>query len=388
MPQQPFHEQSEEPLPVARQTTVLTQAGTSQGLTAVAPPLLPPPQGSSSSPFSRQLSAHNLSMFYSQMGTMIEAGVPVQNALASLKKTSPSAMRPLLDRLAEIIQRGEPLHEALASLPDQFPALDCLTLGISEQSGALDKGLHALGDYYEKRAKARSKMISACILPAIVLVTAVFVIRLPALILGLMGTGTYGIGNFLFDTVGLLAALVMLTIAFVWVIRILLQTPGTRLATDRALNTVPLLGGFRFNYALSHWVESIRLMLNAGYGVLEAMEFSSKSNPSPSLTAAHAKARPLMNTQLDVAQALESTRFFPPMLIQFWTTGEQSGKMDDMLFRLSKYYEEVWQKKLDQIAAWLPKLIYGVVCIFVIYWIFQFFLAHLAEINGAMTDTP
>ena len=74
------------------------------------------------------------------------------------------------------------------------------------------------------------------------------------------------------------------------------------------------------------------------------------------------------------------------MLIQFWTTGEQSGKMDDMLERLTKYYEEVWNRKLDQIAAWLPKIIYGLVSIYIIFWIFKFFLAHIKDINDAMTN--
>ena len=68
--------------------------------------------------------------------------------------------------------------------------------------------------------------------------------------------------------------------------------------------------------------------------------------------------RPLIGGQLEVSQALASTGVFPDQLIQFWATGEQSGKMDEMLDRLVQFYEERWRNSLEQTALWVPRLIY------------------------------
>lgn len=362
---------------------------TSTGLIRPPPPLLEAPGRPSLSPFSREFSSRDLSMFYSQLATMVEAGVSIQQALKTMGKTGPDRMRPAVRRLTEAVERGETLHETLGMMSDLFPSMDCHTLAISGQSGGLDKGLFALADYYEKRAIARSRIISASILPTIVLIVALLVVAgLKMLLFVLASQGEYSLLAFLRDTVGVFFALVLLLVSFVWFVRILLNNPSTGLATDRVLNQVPLLGGFRFNLALSQWVQAIRLMLNAGYGVLEAMDFASTRSSSPMIADAHARAKPMMNSQLNVAQALEKTRVFPAMLIQFWSTGEQSGKMDEMMERLAKYYDEVWQRRLAQISDWMPRIAYAFVALFIIYHVVQIFMGHLKAVNEALSGIP
>ena len=313
-------------------------------------------------------STKDLAAFYYQFGTMLQAGVPIRTALTSLQATGPRSLRRTIAFLSGRINEGDPLHQAAAECPRfRFARLDQHTLSVSEQSGALDVGLLSLSNYYENLARARRKIVSASMFPALILFVAVFVSHLPALVTGWMGQGNYGLPEYLRDTVGFLILLVVVSYIVCALVRNALKTPKLDVIVDRFIRAVPVLGHVRFEYALSQWVSSIRLMLKAGFGVIPALEFSSKTINSPQIARAYEQARPLIDSQLEVSRALEATRVFPEHLIQFWATGEQSGRLDDMFDRLAQYYEERWRHSLDLLTSWLPRIAYGLVCVYMIF---------------------
>lgn len=314
-------------------------------------------------------SSRDLAAFYYQLGTMLQAGVSIQGALTSLGQTAPRLMRPAVTTLREWTGRGQTFHEGLAQQPRAFPALDRHTIALTEQSGALDVGLLSLSQFHEHRAKARSSLIAASVLPGIMFVAAVFISRAPAFVLGFFGEGNYGIGCYLRDTVGFLVVVTAAAFALNRWIGHLLTVPGTNVRVDRWLNAVPIFGRVRFDYALSQWVSSLRLMLKAGFGVVPALECCSPAGHSPVIAAAWARARPLVHSQMDVSAALRQTGAFPDMVIQFWATGEQSGKMDEMLDRLAQHYEDRWRRNLELLVVWLPRIAYAAVCGYLVWQI-------------------
>lgn len=330
------------------------------------------------------LDSKTLALFYSQLGTIIEAGVPIQNALRSLSRTSPSSIRKALSELQETIQRGEPLHQAIALQPYQFPSLDHSILAISEKSGGLDVGLFSLANYYEKRATARSKISSATLLPAILFVTAVFIAPLPRLILGILGQNDYSLSHYLFDTVGLLTLLIVVGFLSFRLLRFLFQVPHLNITMERITNLIPVFGRFHFDFVLSQWVQSLRLMLKAGYGIVDALNSSIPLSNSPLLAWACQRAIPLVNSQMDVSRVLQSTGVFPPMLIQLWATGEQSGRMDEMFEKLTQHYEETWQRSLEHLSTWIPRVIYALVSLFIIFQIFKLAGVYIHTLNAVM----
>lgn len=317
-------------------------------------------------------SSKNLALFYYQLSTLVEAGVPIQKALASSRKTAPRAMRTTVAKLSAIVNEGRPLHEAMEQCGKRFADLDRHGITMSERSGALDVGLLSLSHYYENRATARRKLIGGMMFPVMLLAATVFITNFPALFLGKMTTGEY-----LWATAGLLARMALAG----WVLSLLLRwsfrVPGLNLTMDRLLLAVPVFGRLRFDYALSQWVSSIRLMLTAGIGVVEALEYASRTVHSPLIADAYQRAAPLIAGQLEVSQALAATDAFPEELIQFWATGEVSGKMDEMLARLARFYEERWRQSLDLVITWLPRIAYALVSCYIIQQIFKQFNANL-----------
>jgi type II secretory pathway component PulF len=319
-----------------------------------------------------KFSPKNLGAFYYQLGTLVQAGLPIQSALASTQKTAPRAMRPTVEELSKIVNTGAPLHEAMEHCGRRFAAVDRYCVGITERSGALDAGLLSLSNYYDSLSEARRKLIVGSLYPAFLLTAAVFVIPLPTLVIGKMTVAGY-----LWQTAGLLARLA----AGGWIVwqllRLSFALPGLNVVIDRVVRALPVLGRLRFDYALSQWLGSIRLMLAAGIGVLQALEYASASSPSPLIAAAYKKATPLIGSELDVSQALAMTGEFPDDLIQLWATGEKSGRMDEMLERLAKLYEERWRNSLELTITWLPRITYFLVMLFVAWQIVSLYTAYL-----------
>lgn len=326
-----------------------------------------------------KFSSKNLAAFYYQLGTLVQAGVPIQNALTSARKTAPRAMRSTVVTLSDSVNQGMPVHEAMERCGQRFAPLDKHALDMSGRSGALDIGFLSLSKYYESRAAARNKLIAGSMYPILLLLVAVFGSHFSTFFLGSAGGKPYTQLDYLRDTVGVLGLLVLVIGGALWLLRQSLKVPGLNVAVDRVLRAVPVLGGLRFDYALSRWVSSIRLMLRAGIGVVPALEYASRTTDSPLIEYGYQKAAPLIGSELQVSQALATTSVFPDHLIQFWATGEQSGRMDDMLDRLEKYYEDRWHRSLDQTVTWLPRIAYVLVAMYTVYQIFTMYSAYFGQ---------
>ena len=324
-----------------------------------------------------KFSSKNLAAFYYQLGTLIQAGLPIQSALVSMRNTAPRSMRRAVTELSAVVDQGTPLSEAMTRCGKLFAPLDVHNIGMTERSGALDIGLLSLSKYYENRAAARNKLIAGSLYPVLMGIAAVFIIHFPALFLGALGGKPYTILDYLRDTVGVFGGLVLIGWILTRLVRWSFTVPGLNVTLDRLLLAVPVFGRLRFDYALSQWVSSVRLTLAAGVGVVQALEYASRTIPSPLIADAYQRAAPLIGGQLEVSQALASTGVFPDHVIQFWATGEKSGRMDEMLDRLAQFYEDRWRRSLDQVVTWLPWMAYGLVAAFIVVQIFKTFNAYL-----------
>ena len=326
-----------------------------------------------------KFSSKNLAAFYYQLGTLVQAGIPIQNALASAQKTAPRRMRSTVAVLAQIVEGRAPLSEAMERCSRRFAKLDRHCVDMTERSGALDAGLLSLSKYYDRMTEARRKLINGSLYPIFLVTAATFVVAVPELVLGKITLASY-----LRQTVGSLACLVIMIWIAIRVVRWMFTVPGLNVTLDRILRAVPVLGRLRFDYALSQWVTSIRLMLTAGIGIVPALENASRSSSSPLIAAAYAKAAPLIGGHLEVSQALAMTGEFPDHLIQFWATGEQSGRMDEMLERLAKFYDERWNQSLDLAVTWLPRIAYLLAVLFMALQIISGYATYINTYNDLL----
>jgi type II secretory pathway component PulF len=328
-----------------------------------------------------RFSSKNLAAFYYQLGTLVQAGLPIQRAMVSMRNTSPRPMRSTAAKLSATVNEGVPLHEAMELCGKRFAQLDRHAINMTERSGALDAGLLSLSKYYENRVAARRTFIVNSIYPMVLLMATVFIPPLPALILGKMTTGEY-----LWNTAGLLVRLALVVWVASFLLRWSLTVPRVNLIVDRLIRAVPVFGRLRFDYALSQWISSVRLMLRAGIGIVDVLKSASSMVHCPLIADAYERAAPLIGGQLEISQALASTNVFPDELIQFWATGEQSGKMDEMLDKLARFYEERWRNNLKQTAIWVPRIIYLLMVLNMGFQIISMAVTYFNTYNSLLGD--
>jgi type II secretory pathway component PulF len=285
-------------------------------------------------------------------------------------------LRREVQRVSASVQAGQPFYEAVAAEGKRFAPVDRQVLAVSEQTGALEVGLFALAGYHQAQASAAGKMLMAALLPALIFVAGVFIANVPKLAAGFLGQSQYGLFQYLREVLGTLA----LGAAICWALYQLWRVPGW----EGFWKKWPLLGRVRFDYALSQWISSVRLMLNAGYGLPQAIDYAGKISASGILRRASEQAGLNIHGQLDVSEALQQTGAFPDEMISLWATGEQSGKLDEMLTRLEAVYLERWQRSLDHLVAWLPRLAYAAVCVFLIAKIAQGLMPIVAAYREAL----
>jgi type IV pilus assembly protein PilC len=102
---------------------------------------------------------------------------------------------------------------------------------------------------------------------------------------------------------------------------------------------------------------------------------------SPLIADAYKRAAPQISSGLEVSQALASTGAFPDHLVQYWATGEKSGRMDEMLDRVAAFYEDRWRRSLDHVVTWLPRTAYGLVTAYMVFQIVSLVTAYFNTYN-------
>jgi type II secretory pathway component PulF len=334
------------------------------------------------------LSSRYLFEFYYQLSVSLKAGVPLQQATAALHQMASPGLRKATAAVKALVQKGHPLADAFLSLPALFPTLDQRIIALTEKSGAIDTGLLSLSQYHEKKAAAIKSIVSACILPGLLLIATAFVIHLPRYILSMFGTEDYSLFSYLRDTFFWIFAIVGIMGLPYFLGKVFNNISSFHQTMESITDAVPVYGHFRKCYLLSQWLLSLRLMLNAGFGILEALRETDRLSLSPSFSHLYDQIHPDLENKMTLGDALERTGRFPPLYIQFFRTGEQSGNMDDMLAKLTEYAETEWQRSLKNLSDWLPRIVYGIVSILIIIQIFNFFGNYISQINNAMNLDP
>ena len=197
-----------------------------------------------------RFSSKNLAVFYYQLGMLVQAGLPIQSALASAQRTAPRPMRPTVSALSALVDQGTPLSEAMERHARRFAPLDRHNINMTERSGALDLGLLSLSKYYEARAAAKRTLISNLIYPVMLLIAGTFIPPLP----GFHSGQDHGRASISEQRSACLRAQAVIAWFISLLVRWSFRVPGLNLVVDRLLLALPVLGRLRFDYALSQWV--------------------------------------------------------------------------------------------------------------------------------------
>ncbi|MCM8765738.1 MAG: type II secretion system F family protein [Candidatus Omnitrophica bacterium] len=293
-----------------------------------------------------------INLFSRQLYVLIDAGVPLTQALESIAQQMENQnFKSIIQEMVTDIRAGANFSSALEKYPLYFNNLYRSIIKAGEASGNLDTALQRLAILGEYEEEVRSRIHSATMYPVIVIsallvafiimVTFVlprfakifsrFNIKLPLPTRILLGI------NHLFTHYGWW--LFLLLVILIFVIKQFIKTsPGRRLF-DQLKIKIPIFGSLLLKIMLSRFARITSGLLKSGIPVIQTMELVSQTMNNLILTKSIEEIKTAISAGKGMSEAMKQNKIFPPMIIQMVAIGEETGRLDDLLAKVSDYYD-------------------------------------------------
>ncbi len=306
----------------------------------------------SSGPSSRNLDV--LTASTRQMGTLLSSGIPLAETLkAMIEQAESRSVETMFREIRERINQGASLADALSEHPYMFSELFVNMVRAGEATGNVDVVLRRLADYLQSQRTLRRKVVSALTYPALMIGIGMIVVSI------LMAVVVPKITSMLTDMNQTLPAptqvlifisdlfknwwwvgcLVIAAISFGFE-RIYRGSDKGRLAIDRLLLRMPLVGDLLRKQAVARFTRTLSTLLQSGVPAVQSLEITKTVVGNRVIADAtdHIRQRILEGT--DIATPLKQTGVFPAVVGYMVNVGEQSGELEQMLDRIASAYDE------------------------------------------------
>ncbi len=332
--------------------------------------------------FTRRVGAAELSRTMRQMATLLGAGIPLVETVASLRdqQISPRMTR-ALDNVRTHIVEGGSLETALAKHPSVFPQIYVGMVGAGEASGALDRVLVRIADHAEAGARLQTRVRDAMTYPlfmmlvggAIVLfllsyvvpqVTRVFAqsnqkLPLPTRVLMWMADtlGTWG------TTVGVLLILALIGL------RLYGRTQSGARQLERVWYATPIAGALAKNVAATRFAQTTATMLSGGLTLVKALAIARSVVGSRLFSDSLEDAEEAVTQGDPLAPALRTSGLYNPMVVDMIGVGEKSGELETMLEKAASMLDEEVRANVDSLSSMLAPVttvIMGAIVMFIV----------------------
>jgi type II secretory pathway component PulF len=304
-----------------------------------------------------------------ELATALEAGLPVMQALRTVRRqASGRAMAAILDHLIERVEAGAPLHQAAGEYGPPFDDLIVGMLRAADASGKTTDVLHQLADLLERSLELRREVIGATLYPMIVAVLVMFsavvfvTVLVPRLIEPLAGEMTLplptrilmGVASFL--SANWIFCLVAIVAAWIgW--RMWHGMSANRLRVDRLKLRAPLVGRLLRDVAVARFTRTLGTLVSAGIPILEALRITRDTLGNTAMMDAIDAVQDKVTAGTALAEPLERSGLFPPLLIQVVNLGERSGRLEYMLMHAASAFDRQVNSSIKLFTRALPPVL-------------------------------
>lgn len=307
--------------------------------------------------------------FTRQLSTMVTAGLPLTQSLSILAQQSKPAMSRMIGELQREIEGGSTFAKALEKFPNVFSPVYIQLVRAGETGGVMDDVLNRLAENMEKDKEFRAKTRGALIYPVIVVIAMIIVAFIMMIFVIPKLTEMYeDFGAELPFATQLLIDVSSLVARFWWLMivggiaggfafRKWVKTEAGRLAWDRFLLRIPIFGELRAKIILTEFARTLALLLGAGISLLQALEVVSAASNNRLYQDALKDSAHQVEKGMPLSQAIDRFPIFPPILPQMIAVGEETGKLDDVLMKLSIYFESESEHAVKNLTTALEPMI-------------------------------
>jgi type IV pilus assembly protein PilC len=312
----------------------------------------------------------DIAIFSRQFATMINSGLSLLRTLIILsEQTENPTLAKAVGALREDVERGSSLSAAMSKHPKIFSKLYVSMVKAGETGGQLDVVLVRVAESLEADYKLRQKVKSAMTYP--VIVTGISVLLVAVMLVFIVPTFAAMFedlgGELPLPTKILVIAsnqakiLVPLAVVgfvggFIAYKRLRERSAEARLRTDKIKLKIPVFGMLFQKIALSRFSRTLSLLLRAGVPVLQALDIVSATAGNEVLGRAALDVKDSVRSGESMSGPLGRHGVFPPMVVQMIAVGEDTGALDDMLDKISDFYDQEVESTTESLTALIEPL--------------------------------
>lgn len=330
----------------------------------------------------RKIKVKEISIFCRQMYTMLDAGVPLINALNLMStQVTNKHLVEIVKVLEEDVRKGEMLSNSMRKFPEAFPTLLTSMVESGEASGNLDEMFLRMSTHFEKENKINNKVKAAMIYPiilAIVGVAALAVVmifvmptfvslfdssgaELPAATRFLIGLSNFMANHFII-VLGILIAIIVAIIVYS-------KTESGIYFFAKLKISFPLIKDLNRKIIVSRFTRTLSTLLASGVSLVESLPIVSAVLNNVIAEDEVLKIRERVVKGEGLSTPIDECELFPPMLSSMVRIGEESGSLDDMLNKTADFYDEEVEQAIQTLTSMLEPImiiIMGVVIGFMV----------------------
>jgi general secretion pathway protein F len=347
--------------------------------------------------FKNSISAADLSLLTRQLSTLVEASLPIEEALLAVaEQCEKPRQKNMMMAVRSKVVEGHTLAIAMAEFPHVFDDLFRAMVAAGEKSGHLDTVLNRLADYTEKRQQTKSQITQAMVYPSIMMffAFAIVILLLTVVVPKIvgqfqnMGQDLPTITQILIDVSEFLQAyglaLAMMLVITMVIINRVLQKPVMKKRYHKLILRLPFVGKLSKGLNTARFARTLSILTSSAVPLLESMRIASEVLENLQIRAAVNTAAGFVKEGSSLRASLEQTKMFPPMMMHMIASGERSGELQQMLGRAADNQDRQFESLVGvSLKVFEPILIVtmATVVLFIVLAILQPIMALNSMVN-------
>ncbi|MFY9253254.1 MAG: type II secretion system F family protein [Fuerstiella sp.] len=335
-----------------------------------------------------------LCTFTRQLSTLQDAGLPLLRSLRILEgQSKPGALKNTLMDVIEDVESGNTLSEAMSKQPKAFDNLYCNMVKAGEAGGALEVILQRLAEFKEKAQSLKRKITGAMIYPCAVITVAVGIVsfimmfiipkfkkifddfgtELPAMTNMLIGFSDWMVQYWYMLFIG--------PIGFYLFIKIVRKNKTGAFVVDWLSLRIPLVGKILHLGIIARVTRTLGTLIASGVPILEGLLISRDTAGNHVFERAFDNIYTAIREGETIAVPLREAKIVDDMVVNMVDVGEETGALDDMLYKVADVYDEEVEVKVESLISLLEPIMVVVLGLIVGFIVIALFLPLIKLLN-------
>lgn len=309
-------------------------------------------------------------IFCRQFATLIRAGVSIVESVHILAKQTESKMlKKSLFAIEEDLRAGISFSTAASKFPKVFPTLFINMMKAGEVTGNMDETLERLASSYEKTFKLKKKIQSAMMYPIVLIILILFVGAFMLLWLVPQFTQNFESFGAELPTITVIVLkfsdalkdywwiFLTVTIAVVGIFIFLFKNNKQfHYSVYYVLLKLPVFGAVLQKSAIARMTRTLSSLFSSSVPILNALTIVEKISGNPIIEEVIRDSKKSLETGSSLAEPLEKSWVFPPLVTQMVSIGETTGSLDYMLEKIAEFYEDDVDRTVDSLKSLIEPL--------------------------------